>query len=653
MSADQPSLAASSPLPGPEVLRGADGQSTPGTAPSRLGELRAEEEEEEQQEQRQRQRQRQQQQQQSQTQAEAQTEHQQDSHQTSRCQHQQGNDQGQDQPPVENRTPSPEQAREIVRLFQCRRCSVPYKDAVTLPCGRSICRTCLPATHTRTSITYPALLNRLQAFQCPFEECGKGHVLDDCGVDVILNKTARIMENEIERAKADALELKLSTHIATKDPWEAAGIASLKEDDTPPRVLSGGRLVATWALAAEGRLMFEAEVTYRELPSSPAQEDLTNFETKSLRRVQEAMRSEMDCQVCYALFYDPLTTGCGHTFCRPCLHRVLDHSRYCPICRRRLAINPLLKRSSCHPNESITKIMETFWKDELVAREETAAAELAARNRDLDLPLFVHTLAFPMMPTFLHIFEPRYRLMIRRVLEGDRTFGMVLPKQPRHSGDTYFHELGTLLRIVNAQFYPDGRSLIETVGLSRFRVLRHGQFDGYTVGKTERIDDVSLGEEEAMEAAEVGHDAGIRAAEGNPNDNHDVPAEDTNNHGGEALSHNNSSRAGSWRRSRRHSRESGAPETDADLDTMTTQSLMRFATGFVARMRQQSVPWLTERMPGIYGECPDDPAVFPWWFASTLPVKNVEKYRLLGTSSVRDRLKICGSWIIEMETVRW
>lgn len=73
---------------------------------------------------------------------------------------------------------------------------------------------------------------------------------------------------------------------------------------------------------------------------------------------------------------------------------------------------------------------------------------------------------------------------------------------------------------MTAEFYPDGRSLIGTVGLSRFRVLRHGQLDGYTVGKTERVDDVSL-EEEAMEAAEVEYDAGTGTTDDSSDDSHD------------------------------------------------------------------------------------------------------------------------------------
>ena len=41
------------------------------------------------------------------------------------------------------------------------------------------------------------------------------------------------------------------------------------------------------------------------------------------------------------------------------------------------------------------------------------------------LPVFVCTMAFPSLPCPLHVFEPHYRLMIRRCLEtGSRRFGM-------------------------------------------------------------------------------------------------------------------------------------------------------------------------------------------------------------------------------------
>jgi hypothetical protein len=90
-----------------------------------------------------------------------------------------------------------------------------------------------------------------------------------------------------------------------------------------------------------------------------------------------------------------------------------------------------------------------------------------------------------------------------------------------------------------------------------------------------------------------------------------------------------------------------------DLASVPTAELMDFAVAFVTRMRERSVPWLTSRILAIYGECPNDPAVFPWWFASILPVKETEKHKLLSTSSVRQRLKMCCKWIIELESSRW
>jgi hypothetical protein len=214
----------------------------------------------------------------------------------------------------------------------------------------------------------------------------------------------------------------------------------------------------------------------------------------------------------------------------------------------------------------------------------------------------------------------------------------VIPKRRQYPGDSDFHELGTLLRIVNIQFYPDGRSLIETVGLSRFRVLDHGFIDGYMVGKTERVDDISLEDEEAAEAAEA------------------TPIETESQQG--PISTINDIKeptepASSPPLPRSGSSSPHIPTSTADVDSMSTQSLMHYAYTFVNRMQEQSVPWLAERMLTIYGECPEDAAIFPWWFASMLPVKDIEKYRLLGTSSVRERLKICCTWIVEWETSRW
>ena len=44
-----------------------------------------------------------------------------------------------------------------------------------------------------------------------------------------------------------------------------------------------------------------------------------------------------------------------------------------------------------------------------------------------EVPIFVCTLAYPKVVCPLHIFEPRYRLMIRQCMEsGTRQFGMCI-----------------------------------------------------------------------------------------------------------------------------------------------------------------------------------------------------------------------------------
>lgn len=476
----------------------------------------------------------------------------------------------------------------------------------------------------RVNITYPAVPDRQQGFQCPFNECRKEHSLADCGVDVILNKTLTRLQEEVERSKQEAKESEWRTRITIQDPWEVAGISSLRPQEPGSHTFHGGRLIATWIMAEQGKLKFEAEVTYEDIGSAVVDDDSPKLD--ALRKTQELARTEMDCLVCYALFCDPLTAGCGHTFCRSCLHRILDHSPHCPVCRRRLALNPLLNRAACPSNERLDRIIETFWIDELRTRREAIAAERHGQFEGFDIALFVLTLAFPMMPTFLHIFEPRYRLMIRRAMDGNRTFGMVLPKRARSANEPNFYELGTLLRIVNVQYYPDGRSLIETIGISRFRVLRHGTVDGYAMCDIERVDDISLEDEEAVEAQEATTPS--PDVEGSESSESDKPSETS-------------------------TRSVFKPKSLAEIETMTTASLMEFALDFVSRMTTESVPWLAERMLSIYGECPEDPAIFPWWFASMLPVRELEKYRLLGTSSVRDRLKICCSWIVEWESSHW
>ena len=527
-------------------------------------------------------------------------------------------------------------ARQIVRLVQCPQCSYPLREPVTLPCGNSLCKKCIPELHLRENISYPATENRLQGFVCPFTECRKEHAVGDCSVNVVLNKVIEVVRQEVERYRNTAEASEVLLQVEERDKWSVAGVSSLRDEEVRIQVLLGGRLASTYAMAEMGELAYDSEVTYTAMTPGNDSSDL--LDTALLDHLKEVTRAELDCQVCYGLFLEPLTTACGHTFCRKCVHRVLDHTNICPVCRRNLSIRPGISAQWIEPitqqqpsNILVTKLLAGLCPEAVAERTETAQAESTTVG-ELDTPLFICTLSCPTMPTFLFIFEPRYRLMIRRAVEhGNRKFGMLLSnrrKEPQGDlGVAPFYQYGTLLHIVDMRIMDDGRSMIETVGVSRFRVLRYGELDGYTIGKVERVDDISIAAEEALEAAELTSLSTTR----------NFSAED---HFG-TTPH------------RVATQTSQQPPALPDLKSMSTQELLQIGLAFVKKWQDSSAGWLTDRVYTAYGNCPEDPALFPWWFATVLPIDEYVKVDLLELTSVRERLKMCVHWMVQFEASKW
>lgn len=55
-----------------------------------------------------------------------------------------------------------------------------------------------------------------------------------------------------------------------------------------------------------------------------------------------------------------------------------------------------------------------------------------------------------------------------------------------------FADYGCMLEILDLELLPDGRSYVETVGGSRFRVLKRGQRDGYHTADIEYLEDLKV-----------------------------------------------------------------------------------------------------------------------------------------------------------------
>ncbi|NXJ61006.1 LONF1 protein, partial [Rostratula benghalensis] len=203
--------------------------------------------------------------------------------------------------------------------------------------------------------------------------------------------------------------------------------------------------------------------------------------------------SDFECSLCMRLFFEPVTTPCGHTFCKGCLERCLDHAPQCPLCKE--SLKEYLASRKYSTTELLEELIMKYLSDELYERKRIHAEETAEHsNLTKNVPMFVCTMAYPTVPCPLHVFEPRYRLMIRRSMEtGTKQFGMCI-SDPQNG----FADFGCMLQIRNVHFLPDGRSVVDTVGGKRFRVLQRGMKDGYCTADIEYLEDVKVADEEEL-----------------------------------------------------------------------------------------------------------------------------------------------------------
>jgi len=91
----------------------------------------------------------------------------------------------------------------------------------------------------------------------------------------------------------------------------------------------------------------------------------------------------------------------------------------------------------------------------------------------MDLPLFpLNTVLCPGIALPLHVFEDRYRALVRYCLETTSPFGVVLIREGREvgTGAISFSDTGTIAEIRDAGRQDDGRFDLLVVGTRRFRI---------------------------------------------------------------------------------------------------------------------------------------------------------------------------------------
>jgi Lon protease-like protein len=109
----------------------------------------------------------------------------------------------------------------------------------------------------------------------------------------------------------------------------------------------------------------------------------------------------------------------------------------------------------------------------------------------IELPLFPFSIVlFPGTVLPLHIFEPRYRQMVKDCLRENKPFGMVLARAGSEHLNEDPHPIGTMAEIHNLSQLEDGCYNLMAVGMKRFRIVSRHREKPYLSGFVEPFDDV-------------------------------------------------------------------------------------------------------------------------------------------------------------------
>lgn len=112
------------------------------------------------------------------------------------------------------------------------------------------------------------------------------------------------------------------------------------------------------------------------------------------------------------------------------------------------------------------------------------------------IPLFPLSLVqFPGAVTPLHIFEERYRKLLRDVMVTDKVFGITFLSEDEATGEPPIGKVGCTVEVIAQQTMPDGRSNILCTGGTRYRTVRHIHDDLYLQGEIELFSDEPEGSE--------------------------------------------------------------------------------------------------------------------------------------------------------------
>ncbi|XP_059045756.1 uncharacterized protein LOC131841450 [Achroia grisella] len=229
-------------------------------------------------------------------------------------------------------------------------------------------------------------------------------------------------------------------------------------------------VTGTYQLAIKARRLMQKVMVHiaKEYYSPRLEKFLRNLVKMQSAKMWLKLK-DVECVLCFETLRNPVTTSCGHTYCRICVERAIDYNLPCPLCKRSMADFDFSSKSP-------VAILH-------LALESIDAVSVERLDPNV-IPICSCTIAYPGVPCSVYIYQPRQWVMVRHILKSDRhIFGMLA-----NDNDC---EYGTILELRDCLLFEDGSYILTTIGVSRFRMIERDTQDGMDVALIERFDDVS------------------------------------------------------------------------------------------------------------------------------------------------------------------
>ncbi|KAI8888617.1 hypothetical protein K501DRAFT_329736 [Backusella circina FSU 941] len=200
-----------------------------------------------------------------------------------------------------------------------------------------------------------------------------------------------------------------------------------------------------------------------------------NQPTRLIQEIQsisnpDQVRPLLGCPICYSLLDNPITTQCGHTFCKSCITLAMSNHRACPICRAEL-------NRIGRPNQAICRWLTYLHNP---------------NSLDIKLeyiPIIeLNTILFPTQSCIVRLAKP-HSLFVDMVHNPDITYYALCLTRDL---DTQFHDIGTMLQITHVDLHS-GMCVIEASSLFRIKIEKLADHDCYYTGEITKLSEIDEG----------------------------------------------------------------------------------------------------------------------------------------------------------------